>query len=164
MSIAWDFNATDYEENSFKPIPVGDHRVRIASAEEQTSSKGRPMVKLVLDVSGHNGTIWHYIVFMADNAKLTNQKLGELWNSFGIPQGDLNIANWVGKVGAARVKHEDYEGQPSPKVAFFISKDRQDKLSPWQEPGNKELTGGATPTPAVGNDVPWADDPNSPFI
>lgn len=33
--INWNFSADDYAETSFKPIPAGDHRVRIASAEEQ---------------------------------------------------------------------------------------------------------------------------------
>ena len=74
MSIDWNFNSSDYEEQSFKPIPVGDHRVRIASAEEQTSGSGKQMIKLVLEVSGHNATIWHYLVFLPDNTKLTNQK------------------------------------------------------------------------------------------
>ena len=129
--VNWNFNAADYEEQSFKPIPIGDHRVRIASAEEQTSSSGRQMIKLVLDVSGHNSTIWHFIVFMPEN-----QKLGELWNSFGIQQGNFNLNSWVGKVGAAKVKHEDYNGEPSAKIAYFIGKDRQGKLPDWQEPNH----------------------------
>ena len=134
--VNWNFNAADYEEQSFKPIPIGDHRVRIASAEEQTSSSGRQMIKLVLDVSGHSATIWHFIVFMPDNQKLTNQKLGELWNSFGIQQGNFNLNSWVGKVGAAKVKHEDYNGEPSAKIAYFINKNKQDKLPAWKEASN----------------------------
>lgn len=148
MSIDWNFSAADYEETSFKPIPVGDHRMRIASAEEQTSGNGRQMIKLTLEVSGYSSTIWHYIVFLPDNQKFTNQKLGELWNSFGIPQGNFNLQQWVGKVGAAKVKHEDYNGEPNAKVAYFINKDRQDKLPAWKEP-NKSNSGGfeAIPTP-----------------
>ena len=134
--INWNFDAKDYTEKAFKPIPVGDHRVRIASAEEQTSSAGNQMIKLVLDVSGYNSTIWHFIVFMPDKKELTNQKLGELWNSFGIPQGNFNLNSWVGKVGAAKVKHEDRNGEPSAKIAYFISKDRQDKLPAWQDPNS----------------------------
>lgn len=160
MSISWNFNSTDYEEQSFKPIPVGDHRVRIASAEEQTSGSGKQMIKLVLDVSGHNATIWHFLVFLPDNAKLTNQKLGELWNSFGIPQGNFNLSEWQGKVGAAKVKHEPYNGEDTAKIAYFISKDRQDKLPAWVEPSNKAaLTGGGTTTAAPMTkveDLPWA--------
>ena len=157
MSIDWNFNSSDYEEQSFKPIPIGDHRVRIASAEEQTSNNGRQMIKLVFDVSGHNSTLWHFIVFMPDNQKLTNQKLGELWNSFGIPQGNFNLQEWVGKVGAAKVKHEDYNGEPTAKVAYFINKNKQDKLPAWKEPSNASLTGPTMediPTPGDG-DLPW---------
>ena len=134
MSITWNFDSTQYEETSFKPIPVGDHRMRVASAEEQTSSSGNQMIKLVLEVSGYNSTIWHWIVFMTDNQKLTNQKLGEFWNSFGIPQGNFNLQSWVGKVGAGKVKHEDYNGSVNAKVSYFISRDRQDKLPSWKEP------------------------------
>lgn len=158
--IDWNFNANDYEENSFKPIPIGEHRVRIASAIEKTSNSGNPMVELKLDVSGYNSTLWHYIVFMRDNQKLTNQKLGEVFNSFGIQPGNLNVNTWIGKVGAAKVKHEKYEGEDKAKVAYFINKDRQDKLPAWQEPSNKaEVTGqnnipaGFTPIPDV--DLPF---------
>lgn len=152
MSIDWNFNSSDYEEQSFKPVPIGDHRVRIASAEEQTSSKGKQMIKLVLEVSGYSSTIWHYIVFMPDNQKLTNQKLGELWNSFGIQQGNFNLNSWVGKVGAAKVKHEDYNGESNAKIAYFINKDRQDKLPAWQEPnGTPASTQGFTPV----DDLPF---------
>ena len=154
MSIDWKFESSDYEEQSFKPIPVGEHRVRIASAEEQTSGSGRQMIKLVLNVSGYNSTIWHFIVFMTENQKLTNQKLGELWNSFGIPQGNFNLQQWVGKVGAAKVKHEDYNGEPNAKIAYFINKDRQDKLPAWQEPNGTSTTSGFTPVNDPG-DLPF---------
>ncbi len=154
MSINWNFNSNDYEEQSFKPIPVGDHRVRIASAEEQTSSKGNQMIKLVLEVSGHNATIWHYIVFMPENQKLTNQKLGELFNSFGIQQGNFNLTSWVGKVGAAKVKHEMYDGEPQPKVAYFISKERQDKLPLWVDPAKAQSHPTFTPVEEM-PPLPW---------
>lgn len=133
MAISWNFNAGDYSESNFQPIPVGDHRVRIAEVEELTSSNGNQMIKLVLDVSGHNSTLWHYIVFMQNNPQITNQRLGELWNSFGIQQGNFNLPSWIGKVGAARVKHENYEGSIKPKVAYFIAKSRQDTMPPWKE-------------------------------
>ena len=152
--VNWNFNAADYEETSFKPIPIGDHRVRIASAEEQTSSSGRQMIKLVLDVSGYSSTIWHFIVFMPDNQKLTNQKLGELWNSFGIPQGNFNLNSWVGKVGAAKVKHEDYNGEPNAKIAYFINKTKQDKLPAWQETSNVNVISDFMPVDDPG-DLPF---------
>ena len=152
--INWNFNATDYEETSFKPIPVGDHRVRIASAEEQVSESGRQMIKLVLEVSGYSSTIWHFVVFLPDNTKLTNQKLGELWNSFGINQGNFNLNSWVGKVGAAKVKHEDYKGEQTAKIAYFINKDRQNKLPAWQEPNKSSGVFEEIPTP-TDDDLPF---------
>lgn len=153
--INWNFNANDYEEQSFKPIPAGDHRVRIASAEEQTSNAGNQMIKLVLEVSGHNSTIWHFIVFMPDNQKLTNQKLGEMWNSFGIPQGNFNLQSWVGKVGAARVKHEDRNGEINAKIAYFLNKEKQSKMPSWVEPGNKVTVSSAPEYTETSAEVPW---------
>lgn len=159
MAINWTFDNSQYEEQSFKPIPQGDHRVRIASAEEQTSGSGNQMIKLVLDVSGYNSTVWHWVVFVADNQKLTNQKLGELFASFGIQPGNFNLATWVGKTGAAKLKHEDYKGETTVKVAYFIGKDRQDKLPAWKEPSNKAaVTGGGNNdfTPVdVPDDLPF---------
>ena len=153
--INWSFDNTQYSEKTFKPIPVGEHRVRIASAEEQTSKAGKQMIKLVLDVSGYNATIWHFVVLNPDNQELTNQKLGELFSSFGIQPGNFNLAGWVGKVGAAKVKHELYEGETNAKIAYFIGKDRQDKLPAWVEPSNKAaVTGGGNNNGFTPVDVP----------
>ena len=152
--VNWNFNAADYEEQSFKPIPIGDHRVRIASAEEQTSNSGRQMIKLVLEVSGYNSTIWHYLVFMTENQKLTNQKLGAFWNSFGIPQGNFTLNSWVGKVGAAKVKHEEYNGESTAKIAYFINKDRQDKLPAWRDANSTSVPSDFTPVNDLG-DLPF---------
>jgi hypothetical protein len=113
------------------------------------------MIKLVLDVSGHNATIWHFVVLNPDNQELTNQKLGELFSSFGIQPGNFNLAGWVGKVGAAKVKHELYEGEANAKISYFIGKDRQDKLPAWVEPSNKAaVTGGGNNNGFTPVDVP----------
>ena len=136
MSINWNFSADDYTEQNFKPIPVGDHRVRIAEAEEKMSNSGNQMVALTLEVSGYSSKIFHNIVFLKENPKLVNQKLGELWNSFGIPQENFNLQSWIGKVGAAKVKHEEYNGETKARVAYFINKERQDKLPAWKEGNN----------------------------
>ncbi len=134
----WQFNPDQYDPNaSYELPPVGKHRVRIEEAEEQTSkNSGNEMIKLTLSVSGCGGRLFHYIVFMPDNPQFTNQKLGELFDSFGIKPGDMNILNWRGKVGAANVKHEMHEGKTNAKVSFFILRSKQSDLPPWIEKGN----------------------------
>lgn len=154
MAIQWQFTSADYEEKSFQMIPVGDYRVRIAEAEEKVSANGNQMIVLTLEVSGYSSKIWHNLTLLTNNTKLTNQKLGELWNSFGIPQGNFNLNSWVGKVGAAKVKHEEYNGNTNPKVAYFINKDRQDKLPAWQEP-NKTSGGNDFVAVDVAGDLPF---------
>ena len=155
MAINWTFDNSQYEEQSFKPIPIGEHRVRIASAEEKVSGNGNQMIVLVLDVSGHNARIWHNVTLIANKPEYTNQKLGELFSSFGIQPGNFNLAGWVGKVGAAKVKHELYEGEANAKISYFIGKDRQDKLPAWEEPSNKaSVTGGGNNNGFTPVDVP----------
>ncbi len=153
MSISWNFNADDYEENSFAPIPIGDHRVRIAKVEEKKSSNGNDMLVLTLDVSGHGSSLWYYLVFMPDNPQMTNQKLGQVFDSFGITPGDMNTNNWLGKVGGARVKHEKYNGEDTAKVNYFLSRAKVDKLPDWSEPAGKaSVTGGGNGMINITND------------
>lgn len=156
--IQWNFNEKDYEESNFSIIPVGDFRVRIANAEEKKSQNGNDMVVLTLDVSGHSSSLWYYLVFMPDNPQMTNQKLGQIFDSFGITPGDMNIKNWLGKVGGARVKHEKYNGEDTAKVAYFLSRAKVDKLPAWQDtPGKASVTGGN----AVFEEIP--SDDSLPF-
>lgn len=153
--INWQFNAEDYEERSFELIPIGDYRFRIEDAEETKSSKGNDMIKVTLAVSGKNSKIFHNINFMPDNPKLTNQLLGEFWDSFGIAHGNLNVATWKGKVGAGRVKHDTYNGDTMAKVSYFKSPKQAEKLPPWVEPSSVYTQPVPTPTDA---DVPFNRD------
>ena len=153
MAINWNFNADDYQETSFAPIPVGDHRVRIRDAEECVSKNGNDMIKITLDVSGHSSTLWYYLVFMPDNPQMVNQKLGQIFNSFGITPGDLNVENWKGKVGAASVIHEVYNGEKQAKVRYFIGKEKQANLPAWSDPaGRASVTGGGAVNVEVSDD------------
>lgn len=157
MAIAWNFNADDYKENDFAPIPVGDHRIRIANVEEKQSQNGNDMLVLTLDVSGYGGSLWFYLVFMPQNPQITNQRLGQIFDSFGIQPGNMNFSTWVGKVGGARVKHETYNGETSAKVNYFLSRAKVDKLPAWQEPAGKaSVTGGGSFAPAQSDsDLPF---------
>ena len=147
--INWNFDESQVEEHSYEVVPVGKHRVRVESAEECKSSKGNDMIKLTLQVSGMAAKLFHYIVFMPDNTALTNTKLAEFWDSF------------VGKIGACKVKHEEYNGEPSAKVSFFLRKKDQDALPAWQEPKGIASVSGAPNVSA--DDFVNADDGENPF-
>ena len=72
----WVFNPSDYTTNDYAPIPAGDHRVRINDAVEKTFSSGNEGFEITLDVSGHNGKLWYYLVFDRNDPKKTNQRIG----------------------------------------------------------------------------------------
>ena len=153
--IDWKFNENDYKESGFALIPAGDVRVRIASVEEQKSSNGNDMLKIVLDVSGHSSTIWHFLVFLPQNPQMTNQKLGQIFDSFGIPSGNMNFSSWVGKVGGARIKHEQYNGETKERVSYFLSRSKVDKLPAWQDsPGKASVMGGGNLVPDTSDELP----------
>jgi hypothetical protein len=152
--MSWNYDAKDYNENNFELIPVGKYRVRIEKAEEKRSKTGKDMIRLELKVSGHYARLLHHIVLDPANAIFTNQRLGELFNSFGIAPGDMNHFRWIGKIGAANVRHGEYKGEPHANVAYFIPKSKQDELPPWQE-----RTSGPPAPPSYPDMSSMRDDP-----
>ena len=127
----WTFDANQYEEQDFSIIPAGDHRVRIADVEEKVSKSGNEMYEITFEVSGHNSKLWFYLVLDQSDPKKTNQRIGDFFNSFGITTHALGTGKqWIGKVGAVRVKHEEYNGNMSAKVAFVLNRKNQEKLPP----------------------------------
>ena len=129
----WNFDATQYKEQDFQIIPTGDHRVRIEDVIEKRFSTGNEGYEITLSVNGHNSKLWFYLVLDASNIERTNQRIGEFFNSFGITNTAMGTGKqWIGAVGAVRVKHEEYNGTIGAKVAYCINKGRQDKLAPWK--------------------------------
>lgn len=151
----WNFDPTQYEENAFAPIPAGDHRVRIFEVVEKKFSSGNEGFEITLEVSGHSGKLWYYLVLNPADPKKTNQRLGSFFDSFGITDYNLDhYKKWEGKLGAVRVKHEEYNGANTAKVAFCLSRKNQDKLPAWQ--------GGAAQS-ASGGDFESVEDDDLPF-
>lgn len=141
------------EEQTFEPIPEGEHRIRIKSAEKAVSKNGSDMIALQFEVSGYNSLLYHYIVFLEDRPEITNRNLTQFYDSFkDIPDGDFNMSNWIGKVGACVVKHDEYNGQKNAKVRYFLKAEKQVDLPPWKEPGDSENT-----------IVPTIDEDDLPF-
>lgn len=123
----WQFQRV---EQQFEEVPEGKHRVRIENAEKAVSkNSGNDMLVLKMEVSGCKAHIWRYIPFLEDRPEVTNRMLTEMFDSFDIEDGNFNLASYVGKAGAAMVKHDE---QGRAKVSYFIKKSQQDDLPPWQ--------------------------------
>ena len=135
--VNWKFNPENYNAESYQLVPPGKYRVRIEDAEEQVSKSGKDMVRLTLKVSGYNSRIWYYLVFDGTTAEArarTDDKLGQIFNSFELQPGDLNLEHWKGKVGAATIKNElDNKETMRAVVSWFIRRDKQEELPAWQE-------------------------------
>ena len=129
----WTFNPAEYSASEFSIIPTGDHRVRIADVVEKTFNSGNEGYEITFDVSGHSGKLWFYLVLDRNDTKKTNQRIGTFFESFGIGDFDLShYRGWIGKIGGVRVKHEEYNGNTSAKVAFCLSRKNQEKLPAWK--------------------------------
>ena len=166
--VNWKYNPEDY--GKIKTITPDNYRVRIEKAEEQVSKKGFDMIKLTIKVSGHNQKVFEYIAFPPleapanpaekekyDNwVQSTNNKLGSIFDSFGITPGDLNVMNWQGKVGAAKITNElDNQGNMQNRVKSFIKRDQQGLLPPWQESAVRPANVNADMVDPNDNDCPF---------
>ena len=141
----WTYDPSQYSEKNFELIPVGDYRARVEDVVEKTFSSGNQGYEITLAINGHASRVWYYLVLDASNPQRTNQNIGDFFNSFGITSPAMGTGKqWIGCVGAVRIKHEDYQGSKTAKVAYMINRSRQDKLPAWQNP-----TGNAAPAPAA---------------
>lgn len=119
------------ERNDFPQIPEGRYRVKILSADKAVSKAGNDMLVIKLEVSGQRNWLWDYIVFLDDRPEITNRKLTQLFDAFGIEDGDFNLAGYVGRVGAAQVKHDD-EGKA--RLHYYLKKgsNAEQELPPFK--------------------------------
>lgn len=155
MANNWIYDPSQYEERHFEIIPAGDYRARIADVQEKTFKSGNAGYEITLNINGYNSKLWFYLVLDQSNPARTNQSLGDFFNSFGITNYALGTGKqWINSVGAVRVKHEQYNGENQAKVAYCISRDRQEKLAPWKNTG----TGTPTPTPTASSQVDIPSD------
>ena len=148
----WTFDPSSYKEMVFSIIPVGDYRARIADVVEKTFKSGNQGYEITLDINGYNSKIWFYLVLDSSNPQQTNQRIGDFFNSFGITNPAMGTGKqWIGAVGAVRIKHEEYNGENSAKVAYVIARNRQDKLPAWKATNGATS---ATTTPAPNVEIP----------
>ena len=150
----WNFDPSQYKESNFQLIPVGDHRARISDVVEKHFSTGNEGYEITLEISGYASKLWFNLVLDKSNPAQTNQRIGEFFNSFGIRQLSMgNGKQWIGAVGAVKVKHEEYQGNTRAKVAYCINRSNQDKLPIWSNGGTQ-----SSASPFVDDSVINPDD------
>ena len=151
--MAWDYKR---EEQQFSELPEGKYRVRIKSADKATSKNGNDMLVIQLEVSGTNRILYHYITFLDDRPEITNRMLTQFFDSFKyIEDGDFKLSNWIGKVGACTVKHDE-DGKA--KISWFIKADKQNELPAWKEPpssGSDHVASAPTYPDIKSDDLPF---------
>ena len=149
MANSWVYDPSQYQEKNFELIPQGDHRVRIADVVEKTFKSGNQGYEITLDINGYAAKAWFYLVLDPSNPQQTNQRIGDFFNSFGITSPAMGTGKqWIGCVGAVRIRHEVYNGENVARVAYTIARSRQDKLPAWKNTGAAPAPT-AAPTPEV---------------
>lgn len=124
--MAWNYQRT--ESTQFAEIPEGRYRALIDSAEKAVSRSGNDMLVIKMKVSGQTSSIWYYISFLEDRPEITNRMLTQLFDSFGIEEGNFNLMSYVGKAGGICVKHDD-TGRA--RISYLLSKKQQEELPPY---------------------------------
>lgn len=138
--MGWNYKR---EKQQFAVLPEGKHRIRINTVSKAISKSGNDMLSFKFDVSGSNSFLYHYIVFLDERPEITNRMLTQFFDSFkDIEEGDFNMDNWIGKVGACVVKHDEYNGQTTARISYFISADKQGDLPPWKDAEGYQQKGG----------------------
>ena len=139
--INWTYDSSAYSKQDFTPIPEGAYRVRITKAEEGISkSSGYQMITLTLEVNGYKKkTVLDYVVFSTKDEKAihdVNQKVGRIFDSFQIEQGDLNVSHWEGKDGGAyiTIREEEYKGEKRKqnRVRNYLVREKVETLPFWE--------------------------------
>lgn len=132
--VNWNFNPNEYNARNFEPIPEGDYRVRINNVKEKVFSSGNEGFEITLDVPGHAGKLWYYLVLDYSDSLKTNQRLGMFFDSFAICDTNLsNYSDWIGRDGAVRVKHNMYQGAITASVVFCLSRSQQKKFPDFSD-------------------------------
>lgn len=149
--MAWNY-VREESKGTFDVIPEGRYRAVIDSAEKATSSKGNDMLVIKMSVSGQLSSIWYYIPFLEDRPEITNRMLTQLFDSFGIEEGNFDLATYVGKAGGINVKHDE-EGRA--KINYLLSKKQQEELPPYVNQRDVPVKVDTTFTNVNGEFVPF---------
>lgn len=123
--MAIKFTAVKNEELEFC-VPEGDYKLKVVSAEEQTSKSGNDMIKLKLRIQNKDGTegaaLFDYLVFSESSLWRVQSFLKAC--DMDVEEGkDVNIeaAELIGWECEATLSIDIYEGKKSNKVVAYLS-------------------------------------------
>lgn len=143
MAIEFNYDeniAKEVESERFETLDPGDYKIRIKEAIEQKSKSGYDQVKLIFEVAGHNALIYHYITFTGE--KWVHDVMKKFWTCFGIEFKNMNTQSWIGKVGAAHTKNDEYGS----KIHYFLEPSKAINLPNFE---------GSTPVEKTPDDLPF---------
>ena len=140
--MAFNVNMAEYDasKNSGSPIPIGKYHVVVNSAEDTRSQAGKDMIKLEMEIiCGERGDesckgrrLWDYIVA----GEYATQKIGQVFHSCGFEPKTLegvaiSAQLFPGLQGEVKVKHENYNGEPSAKIGYWLTPKDGTPLKAW---------------------------------
>lgn len=126
MDLDWDdgISAEAGEGEYPAVLPVGEYDFRIIDWEKTFSKSGKNMAKLTLGITykDFEYKVWDYLVLSSNMA----WKLATFFESLGLKKKgtELKKMPWnkvAGAHGRVKIKHEEYNGQPSAKVDKYIA-------------------------------------------
>ena len=126
----WKYNSDEYskDDNDFPLIPEGEYQVKILDVKDTMSKTNKDMRVLKIELIGEEGKLPYNLVFDPENRRFTNQALGRIFDSFKIPEGKLDRFEWLDKIGAAEIVHEEYKDRTYAKIKRFLTQERQEEL------------------------------------
>lgn len=93
----------NYKRTESTSLEPGDYRVVIIDAEEKLSQAGNKMLVITLKPSGSNIKLKYYLV----DGEWFDRNLTSIYDSFDIPEGNMEFVSWIGAMGAAKLVRDD---------------------------------------------------------
>lgn len=124
MDLDWDDGiSAEAGEGEYEVLPIGEYEFEVVDFEKTFSKSNKKMAKLTLEIiyDGKKFKVWDYIVLTQNMA----WKIASFFESLGLKKKGTALKQmpWnqiMKKKGRVKIKHEEYNGQTSPKVDAYI--------------------------------------------
>lgn len=124
MDLDWDDGiSAEAGESEYEVLPIGEYEFEVVDFEKTFSKSDKKMAKLTLEIiyDGKKFKVWDYIVLTQNMA----WKIASFFECLGLKKKGTALKQmpWnqiMEKKGRVKIKHEEYNGQTSPKVDAYI--------------------------------------------